>query len=65
MSTGDVSDAVSHGNHGKTKSDGDTKKTNMSEDCSTATTENKNERAEQLGEEFVTNLHSNLIFKRL
>ena len=58
VSTRDVTNAVSHGNNGKTESNGYAKETNMSEDCSTATTEDKYEGAEQFGEEFVTNLHN-------
>ena len=58
MSARDVTDAVSHGNDGQTEGDGNAKESDMSEDCSTATTENKNEGAEQFGEEFVTNFHS-------
>lgn len=60
MSTRDVTDTISHSHNGETKSDSNTKETNFSsgKDCSTATTENKNECAEQFGEEFVTNFHS-------
>ena len=46
VSTRDVTDAISHGYHGKTKSDSYAQETNVSKQSSTATTENKNECAE-------------------
>jgi hypothetical protein len=37
----------------------------MSKESSTATSKDQNERAEQFGEEFVTNFHNVLIFNWL
>lgn len=57
MSARDMANAISHGDHGETKGDGYTKESDVSKDCCTATTENKNECAEEFGEEFVTDFH--------
>jgi len=59
-----VTDAIGHGHHGETEGDSNAQETDCSagEDCSTATAENKNERAEKFGEEFVTSLNNFLVF---
>ena len=58
MSTGDVTDAISHRYYGQAESDSNTDKTNLSEECCAATSENQNECAEQLGEKLVTRFHN-------
>ena len=58
VSARNVTDAVGHSDDCETEGDSNTKESNMTKDCSTATTENKNERAEQFGEEFVTDFHN-------
>ena len=62
VSTRNVADAISHGNHSQTKGDGNAKETNMSEEGGTATSENEDECAEQFGEELVANFHNVLSF---
>ncbi len=63
--TRNVANAVGHGYNGQTEGDGNAKETDMSKESSTATSKDQNERAEQFGEEFVTNFHNVLIFNWL
>lgn len=63
MCTRDMSDAVSHRNDCQAESDCYSEKTNMSEECCAATSENQNECAEQLGEKLVTRFHDTYFLK--
>lgn len=63
MCTRDMSDAVSHRNDCQAESDCYSEKTNMSEECCAATSENLNECAEQLGEKLVTRFHDTYFLK--
>ena len=65
VGTRNVTNAVGHGHHSQTESDGYAKETNVSEKSGTATTEHQNECAEQFGEELVANLHNTLNFNWL
>lgn len=53
-----MADAIGHSHYGETEGDGYAKETDVSEDCGTATTENKHESAEQFSKEFVTHFHN-------
>ena len=57
-----MANAVSHGHYGETESNGNAKESDMSEESSSATSEDQNECTEQFGEEFVTCFHNSLNF---
>ena len=52
--TGDMADGIRHGQNSQTKRERNAQKTNMAEDCGTATAKNQPECAQKLGTQFVT-----------